>query len=67
MKEREVGIRGNGEMGRKQFKIQPSKIQNLGRGCEECGEWGSQRGLVGFQQRATGVECEENNIVTNDQ
>ncbi|WP_016868647.1 MULTISPECIES: hypothetical protein [Fischerella] len=22
-------------------------------------EWGSQRGLVGFQQRATGVECEE--------
>jgi len=23
------------------------------------GEWGSQHGLVGFQQRATGVECGE--------
>ncbi|PLZ84588.1 hypothetical protein CEN44_24415, partial [Fischerella muscicola CCMEE 5323] len=28
-----VGIRGGGEMGRKQFKI-----QNLGRGCGECKE-----------------------------
>jgi hypothetical protein len=29
---------GDGEMGRKQFKVQPSKIQNLGRGCEEYEE-----------------------------
>jgi len=30
-------------------------------GGGEYEEWGSQRerGLVGFQQRATGVECEE--------
>ncbi len=41
-----VGRWGDGEMGRKQFKI-----QNLGRGYEECEEWG---------------ECEENNIMTND-